>query len=186
MGRRHTRSTVDRQIPDAAAALARAVDSGATVFGAINEVAASTPPPVGADLRRVVVAVDRGAPLDAVLGGWAAARRIEGVTLLAAALRIGHAEGGDVASGLDAVASSVSDRLDVEDEARSLSTQARSSAIALTLLPPLGAGAFALLDPQVATTLVATTLGRMCLVGGVVLDVAGWMAMRALTARVLR
>jgi len=162
------------------------VDSGATVVEAVTEVAPTTPPPLGDDLRRVVVAIERGAPLDTGLGGWVAARGVEGVTLLAAALRIGHAEGGDVASGLDAVAAAVSDRLGVEDEARSLGTQARSSAVALTLLPPLGAGAFALLDPAVATTLVATTLGRACLVGGVLFDLAGWMAMRALTARVLR
>lgn len=186
MRRRELRPQIDRQVPEIAAALARAVDSGATVRGAIAEIATVAPPPIGDDLRRVVVATDRGVPLDTVLGGWVAARAVEGVTLLAAALRIGHAEGGDVAGGLDAVTAAVSDRLDVEDEARSLGTQARSSAVALTLLPPLGAGAFVLLDPEVATTLVATTIGRVCLVGGVALDAAGWMAMRALTARVLR
>lgn len=186
MARRGTAPRMDRQVPDLAGALARALDSGATVVGAIAEVAPVAAPPLGDDLRRVAVAVDRGMPLDSVLGGWVAARDVEGVALLAAALRIGHVEGGDVASGLDAVAAAVSDRLDVEEEARSLGTQARSSAVALTLLPPLGAGAFALLDPRVATTLLATTVGRACLAVGIVLDVTGWIAMRSLTARVLR
>jgi tight adherence protein B len=186
MGRRDVGELTDRQVPEVAAALARAVDSGATVHGAIAEVAGGAAGPLGDDLRRVVVATERGVPLGSVLDGWAGARDVEGVTLLAAALRVGHAEGGDVASGLDAVAAAVSDRLDVEDEARSLGTQARSSAVALTLLPPLGAGAFALLDPEVARTLVATTLGRACLLGGVVMDLLGWLAMKALTARMLR
>lgn len=177
---------LDRQVPDVAVALARAVDSGATVVGAVEEVAPVTAPPIGDDLRRVVAVVRRGAPLEVALRAWSSARSVEGVALLAAALRIGAAEGGDVASALDVVAAVVADRLDVEDEARSLSTQARSSAVALTLLPPVGAGAFALLDPAVATTLTATNAGRWCLTAGVGLDAAGWLAMRALTARVLR
>jgi tight adherence protein B len=124
--------------------------------------------------------------VDASLGRWARHAGSAEVDLLVGAAQLGHRHGGDLAAGLDTVAASLLDRAEVADEARALSTQARTSAAALVGLPPFGAACFCLLDPAVATTLFTTLGGWCCLVGGVVLDAGGAWWMVRMVDRALR
>ena len=80
---------------------------------------------------------------------------------------------------------SLLDRVEVADEARALSAQARSSAVVLVALPPFGAACFCLLDPAVAATLFTTPFGWGCLVAGAALDGVGAWVMRRMVAGAL-
>ena len=164
---------LERQLPTVATALARSVRSGATLSHALGEVAAGTVPPVRHDLDGLLVAVGRGVALDHALVQWERRRRTHSVTLLVAACRLGLADGGELAAALDGVAVSLLDALEVADEARALSSQARSSAAVLVALPVLGAVGFSMVEPAVAAMLFTTRAGWLCVVVGVGLDVAG-------------
>ncbi len=174
-----------RSLPTVAASLARNVRTGSTLLGALDEVAHTTPPPWGDELRSVLRAVERGVGLDDALAGWADESASHAVELLVAAARFGHREGGDLAAALDGAAVSLLDACDAVDEARALTSQARSSAAVLVALPVLGAVLFCLLDPSVAHTLTMTAPGRLCLLAAVVLDGAGaWVMGRLVRAAV--
>ena len=78
--------------------------------------------------------------------------------------------GGRAADAIDGLASSLRHRLDAVAEARSLSAQARLSAVVVGAAP-LGYLAFsAMVDPGAVTALVATGVGRVCLVVGLGLE----------------
>lgn len=172
-------SRLQRQLPGIAASLARSLRSGATLRVALEEVAAGVDAPARDDLEQMLRGARSGIALDAVLGDWARARRSSSVDLLVAACRFGHAEGGDPAAALDGAAVSLLDGIEVVDEARAVSSQARTSAAVLVALPVLGAIGFSLLDPSVAATLFATTPGLVCLVLGLSLDALGaWVIAR--------
>ena len=165
--------SLERQLPTVATALARSVRSGATLPHALGEVAQGTEPPVRHDLDELLTAVRRGLRLDHALVRWERRRRAHSVSLLVAACRLGLVNGGELAAALDGVAVSLLDALEVADEARALSSQARSSAAVLVALPVVGAVGFSLVEPAVATMLLTTRAGWLCLVVGVGLDLAG-------------
>lgn len=177
------------QLPSVVAGVARSVRGGCTLVDALGHAAAAVAVPgseLATDLHDVVAAVGRGWTLDDALEGWASRRRDPSVDLFVAACRLGHAGGGDLAAALDGAALSLSDRVDLEDEARSLATQARTSAAVLAALPVLGAACFALLDPSVARTLLATPAGWVCLLAGGALDALGALVMRRMVRGALR
>jgi tight adherence protein B len=170
---------LERQLPGVAASLARSLRSGATLPVAVDELARSIDAPARDDLAHVLRASRAGVPLDDALSNWASARRSRSVDLLVAACRFGHAEGGDPAAALDGCAVSLLDGIEVADEARAVSSQARASAAVLVALPVLGALGFSVLDPSVAATLCTTTPGLVCLVLGLLLDGTGaWVIAR--------
>jgi tight adherence protein B len=165
--------SLERQLPTVATALARSVRAGASLHLAVGEVATGTTPPVRGDLDELLGAVGRGVGLDDALVQWERRRRSHAVTLVVAACRLGLADGGELAAALDGVAVSLLDTLEIADEARALSSQARSSAAVLVALPVLGAVGFSMVEPAVASMLLTTRAGWLCLVVGVGLDVAG-------------
>lgn len=170
---------LDRQLPAVAASLARSVRSGATLLVAIEELADGIDPPVRHDLAALLQRARAGVALDAALTDWRRHRASRSVDLLVAACRFGYAEGGDLAAALDGCAVSLLDAVEVADEARAASSQARASAGVLVALPVLGAAGFAMLDPSVATTLLTTVPGLTCLVVGLGLDALGaWVIAR--------
>jgi len=183
---KRTDRLLDQQLPGVAAGLARSVHSGATLLVAIEELAELAVAPSGKDLATVASSARRGSSLDAALAQWQQSRRGTSVDLLIAACRFGHTEGGNLAAALDGAAVSLLDRIEVADEARALSSQARSSAAVLVVLPLLGAAGFSALDPAVAVTLFSTAAGWVCLILGLSLDALGaWVLARMVRSALL-
>ena len=132
--------------------------------------AASGAGAVATDLRRVRTRTQLGLPLAQALAGWPADHDAPGVRAAAGALAVASTMGGRAADAIDGLASSLRHRLDAVAEARSLSAQARLSAVVVGAAP-LGYLAFsALVDPGAVTTLIDTGVGRVCLVVGLVLE----------------
>lgn len=177
IGERSTRRRRERELPAVAAALGRSVRSGSTLVTAFDDLSRSVPSPLDRELADVVRLVGRGRPLDEAMDRWVESTGSESVALLAAGCRFGLRDGGDLAAVLDGVAITLLDRIDTEDEARALTSQARASAAMLIALPLFGAAAFCLLDPRVATTLFSTGPGRLCIVVAVLLDGAAALVM---------
>lgn len=143
-------------------------------------------PPIRAEVELVLDLVAGGTRLDVALAAWRRARRIPSLDLLVAACQLAGRDGGDLAGALEAASVSSADRLEVEDEARALATQARTSAWALAVLPCVGCAMFCLLDRDVARTLFATPLGWVCIVSGVLLNALGAGALQLMVTRALR
>lgn len=177
-------AALEAALPAVAAQVGRDLRAGSSLLDAIERAASVAEGPLHLDLRRVVGAARRGVPLVSVLDGWRLARRSEAVGLFAVACRFVHRHGGVAAPAFDGVATSLADRLEVADELRSLTAQARLSAWVLAALPVVGTVGFSLLDPGVLRVLLTTRAGGACLFTGAVLEAAGVVVVRRLVASV--
>ncbi|HEY3670484.1 MAG TPA: type II secretion system F family protein [Acidimicrobiia bacterium] len=156
-------------LPSALEQVAAELRGGGTVAAAVDRLATQRGA-VSADLRRVHVRTQLGLPLADALAGWPVDHDAPGVRAAAGALAVATTMGGRAADAIDGLASSLRHRLDAVAEARSLSAQARLSAVVVGAAP-VGYLAFsAMVDPGAVTTLVATGVGRVCLVVGLGLE----------------
>jgi tight adherence protein B len=170
-------------LPAAVSDLARSVRAGATLELALRELAPTTEGVLETELAGAVALLDRGHEIDRVLRVWGRASHIDGVALLVAACRFSLDRSVALERALDGVAAALLDRVEVDDEVRALASQARTSAVVLVALPPVGAVLFGVLDPDFASVLLSTAAGRSCLVGGLALDATGAWASRRLVQR---
>ena len=191
---RHHRRQRDRRVreqlalllPQLAADLARSVRGGATLPVALDDAARAASEPLRGELEAVVGSMQRGRTADQALRAWADRSLGAGVTLLVRSCRFGTHHGGDLAAALDGVAATLLDELELADETRALTAQARGTAAVLVALPPLGAAVFVLVDPRVGHTLLFTAGGTVCLCVGLALDAAGAAVARTMVRAATR
>ncbi len=168
-------------LPAALEQVAAELRGGGTVAAAVDRLA-DAGGAVAVDLRRVHVRTQLGLPLADALAGWPADHDAPGVRAAAGALAVATTMGGRAADAIDGLASSLRHRIDAVAEAHSLSAQARLSAVVVGAAP-LGYLAFsAMVDPGAVTALVATGVGRVCLVVGLGLEALAGLWIR----RILR
>ncbi len=168
----------DAQLPEAFERLAVATRSGRSIRAALEEVAASTPPPLGPELSAATVAIAAGAPVEQALEAWAGDDPTPDLLLATTALALGARAGGEVARACDRVAATLRERRELRAEARALSTQARASAGVLTVAPMAFAALVSTIEPGVLAFLLTEPAGLACLATGLALDGLGaaWMA----------
>ncbi len=177
---------VARALPGTLEALARSLRAGLSMRAAIGDAARSAEGPLARDLQAMVVRLDRGDSLNGVLGRWIRERdRVRGVVLAGAAMMLAAEAGGSIARVIDGVADTVRAELAVQAEVRSLAAQAEASALLIAGLPVVFGAVAGLADPATLGFMTSTGIGRLCLVGGVVLDVGGFVWMRRITGRIV-
>jgi tight adherence protein B len=175
----------DAQLPEALERTASALRAGVSLGGALEAAAAASPPPLGDELAAMLASVDGGRPLAAALDEWAERATTPPVRLAATALALGAEAGGAVARAVDGVAATLRDRRTVAAEASALATQARASAALIAAAPLAFAALVSAADPGAAAMLFTTSVGLLCLTGGLALNTAGvlWMARIVRTTR---
>ena len=168
----------DAQLPEAFERMAVSLRAGRSVGRAIDEIAATSPPPLGAELASVASAIAAGAPLEAALAAWAEPEPTPDLLLATTALGLGARAGGEVGRACDRVAATLRERRELRAEARALATQARASAGVLTIAPLAFAALVSAIDPGVVGFLLTDPAGLACLAVGLALDGIGaaWMA----------
>ena len=172
--------SAEAALPAVLEAVARGLRSGGSLRQAVAEAAAEIPGPLGAELRLVAAAADRGTPLVDALEAWGTRSPSQGVRLAVAALCLGAETGGAQARAVDGVAATLRERLAVAGEVRALTSQTRASML-LIAAAPLAFCAFAsATDPRTSMFLFRTPAGWACLAAGIGLDTVGALWMRRL------
>ncbi|HEX6418627.1 MAG TPA: type II secretion system F family protein [Acidimicrobiales bacterium] len=168
----------EAQLPLALEQLAASLRSGASLPVALDDVGRAADPPIGPELADLARAAAHGRPLRRVLDEWAVAHGDAGTRLAATALVLATVVGAAPARAIDGVAATVRERLDLAAERRALATQARTSALVLSVAPAGFAVVLVATDTAAGRFLVGTPAGLLCLVAGIALDAAGawWMA----------
>lgn len=164
--------------------VARELRAGRNLHGALAAAAAAHPAAVG--LRAALRRADSGEALLVALDRWAQGLAHPDGDLVRAVLGFGTATGGSLAQALDRAAATLRERASRRQEIRVLTAQARLSAVVLALAPVGFVFVVSTIDRSGAGVLFTTTLGRVCLVAGILLDGAGFIWMRHLAERVQR
>ncbi|WP_419918504.1 type II secretion system F family protein [Candidatus Poriferisocius sp.] len=175
---RHRRDRVlEAQLPGFLEAIARGLRTGLQLGPATMEAASSTPPPLHDEVAPLAAELRRGLRSADVFERWAHRRPGSGAGLAAAAMAFAATAGGARARAIDGVAATLRDRAALNLETRSLTSQARISAMMIAALP----AGFMLLSAGVgdsaASFLFTTRLGLVVLAIGLGLDAIGalWM-----------
>ena len=168
-------------VPGVVEQIASELRAGGTIATAVASLGRGDGP-LAADFATVDARLALGAPMPDALAAWAQQRRAAGVDVVAGALAMCASVGGRSADALDALASSLRDRLAVVAEARALSAQARMSALVIGAMPLLYIAWSAMGDRRALTALTGTAVGRTCVVIGIALEIVGALWMR----RILR
>ena len=177
-GRRRAR-LIAAAVPETLERVGAELRAGGTVATALATLA-NGDGPLAPDLARLESRVRLGASLPDALEAWARERTTAGVEAAAGALALSATVGGRAADALDALASSLRDRLGVAAEARALSAQARYSAWVIGIAPIGYIVASAAIDPRSLHDLIGTGAGRSCALLGIALEVMGAMWMRGI------
>ncbi|MDE0216335.1 MAG: type II secretion system F family protein [bacterium] len=175
---RHRRDRViEGQLPGFLEAIARGLRSGLQLGPAAVEAASSAPAPLCHEVAPLAAELQQGIRSADVFERWASRRPHSGTGLAAAAIAFAATAGGARARAIDGVAATLRDRAALELEVRSLTSQARASAMMIAVLPV----GFMLLSVGVGDDgtgfLFTAPLGLSILALGLGLDVLGglWM-----------
>lgn len=172
------------ELAGALEALARSLRTGASLTTALGEAGASARGPVGDELAAVSGRVGAGESLSQAMAWWGATTSIGGAAMAAAALGLGSEAGGAQARAVDAVASTLRQRLAAADQVRALASQARASAAVIGLAPLAFGLLAAATDDHTARFLLRSVPGCIVLVAGLGLDLAGALWMHRITGSV--
>ena len=174
---RHRRARqITAAVPDVLDRIGAELRAGGTIASAVAGVAGGDGP-LAADFARIELRSRIGATSEDALAAWARERPVPGVGAAAGALALCATVGGRAADALEALSSSLRDRIAVVAEAEALSAQARMSALVIGGVPFAYLGWSALVDPAGLATITGTAVGRFCFGVGVALELVGlwWM-----------
>ena len=178
--RERYRRSVERSVPDVAAAIADAISGGHSVRGALAAVAESLDGPSAAELARVAADLELGASTANALGALRARVQSERVGSLSTALLSQQVAGGDIAAVMRRLAAAAAERDRVDDEARAATTQARFTGLLVVALPA-GAALFAeLLQPGFISRVLSEPASAAMLVVAAGLQLVGFAVIRRL------
>ena len=132
---------LERQLPDAADMISRALRAGHAFSGAIGMVSAEFAEPMGGEFRITFDEINYGVPIGEALMNLASRVPIDDLRYFVIAVLIQRESGGNLAEVLDGIASLIRERLKLFDKVRVLSAEGKLSAWVLGLLP-FGTGGF--------------------------------------------
>jgi len=147
--RRQKRMRVlERQLPEAADMISRALRAGHSFSSAIGMLGNEFAEPMSGEFRIVSDEINYGVTLNEALMNLATRVPVHDLRYFVIAVLIQRETGGNLAEILDSIASLVRERMRLFDKVRVLSAEGRMSAWVLGLLPFVAAGAMQLLNPS--------------------------------------
>jgi tight adherence protein B len=174
------RTAIDGQLLDAVTAIASSLRSGRSLGQALTTAADEADDPLSTVLADTAHAASLGVPMDEALDRFADAVGGSDVRLVSGVLKVHRRTGGALAASLDDVARTLADRREAARELRSLTAQARLSAVILGLLP-LGFFLFlSVVAPRDVESAYRTTAGASAIGIGVALQGAAFVWIRRL------
>jgi tight adherence protein B len=134
--------------------------------------------PAAAELRTVAAELALGDRTDEALERWRARAGHAAYDALAAAIMLQRESGGDLAGLLRGLAAALEEHVRAEADARTLTAQARFTALIVALLP-LAAGCLAeLASPGYVASLITRPFSAILIATSLSLQLLAWLAVR--------
>ena len=172
------RRLLQRQLPDAASALATALRSGLSLSQALEQVVRHQPRPINQEFSLMMREHRIGVPLDRALASMADRIHLRDVDLLVSTLAIARDLGSGLAEALERYAHSVRRRLALEERIRALTAQGRLQGVVMGLLPIFLAAALMFIDPVWMQPLFHTPEGWLTIGVVIALEWVGFLLIR--------
>lgn len=166
------------QLPETLQLLSGSLQAGYGFVQALDTVAKESPTPTSSEFSRVLTEARLGMPLEDALDEMADRVGGEDFRWVVLAINIQRQVGGNLASLLTTVSNTLRERERVRRQIKVLSAEGRLSAIILTALPFVLFGYLSLVNPGYIAELTTTTIGKIMMVGSLILIAIGALWMR--------
>jgi tight adherence protein B len=179
--RRRYRRSVERALPEVAAAVADSLATGRSLRASLPAAAISLDGPPAVELARLGAELELGAPTPAAVEAWRRRMRSARVDAFAAALLSQRLAGGDLAGLLRRFAEGAAERDRVADDARSATAQARFTGLLVVAMPSGGALFAELIQPGFFAKVLGAPSAAILIALAASLQLAGFVAIRRLS-----
>jgi len=180
--RRYVRK-LDEQLVPGIQTLASGVRAGLNLVQAIELVGRDGPMPLRNEMNHLLQEYEYGVGLDEAMGNAAARIGSSDYRLLFAALQTHRERGGNLGQTLDRIADSIREIQRLEKRLESLTAQGRATARWLGVMPVVVLGLlYVLVDPAGVKQVMQDDIGKLLLLGVVVLNVLGFLWIRKIMA----
>ncbi|HMN79041.1 MAG TPA: type II secretion system F family protein [Burkholderiaceae bacterium] len=170
------------QLPDLMLLTAGGLRAGASLWQSLAQTSAELPQPARQEIDLMLREQRLGLSLERALAGLEARMNVEEMRMLAAAFRISHETGGNLAETLESLAEATRRKLTLEAKIRALTSQGRLQGWVMGLLPPVLGLVLFQIDPQAMSGLFTTPVGLGVCVAVVVLQVLGFHFVRRIVS----
>jgi tight adherence protein B len=180
--RRKRTAAFEEQLPDAMTAVANSLRAGLALPQALAQAARESKAPMSEELQRIVDEYDHGTPLGQAFENARLRIRHREFDLCVAAFRVGEKQGGDTTKVFDQISSAVREIRRLEEKIRTATTQGRSSARFMSLMPAVFLLLLYVMDAESANLLFTTTIGTVVLSIVILFNFVGHLWIRRLLA----
>ena len=171
----------ERQLPDVAGLLGRAIRAGHPLSAGIRMVSEELPAPAADEFRQLFEETRFGIPFEESLLSMVDRIPVIDLRLMATAMLIQREVGGNLAEMLERVAETIRERFRLRKQIRVLTAEARLSALVLFLLP-VGTGVMIhVVNPTYMAPLYQEHAGRLMIAGMLFLEMIGFFWLRRIT-----
>lgn len=165
---------LSKQLPEALDMMARSLRAGHSLAAAFRLVATELPEPISVEFARAFEEQRLGSPLEKAVREMSARAPSNGdLKILAASTVIQKETGGNLAELLDGISRTVRERYRFFGKLRTLTAEARISALIVSLLPLAMAAFLVTTQPDYMVRLLDNSMGRTILAGGLAAWVVG-------------
>jgi tight adherence protein B len=179
--RRRYRRSVERALPEVAAAVADSLAAGRSLRASLPTAAGSLDGPPAVELARLGAELELGALTVDAVEGWRRRMRSPRVDAFATALLSQRMAGGDLAGLLRRFAAGAAERDRVADDARSATAQARFTGLLVVAMPSGGAIFAELIQPGFLAKVLGAPASAVLVALATSLQLAGFVAIRRLS-----
>lgn len=138
----------EEQLEDVLTLLTGALRAGYSLLHALNLVVDEIPPPASEEFRRVIREVGLGLSLTEALENLVERVDSRDLELMVAAIAIQQEVGGNLATILDTISETIRERVRIQGEIRTLTTQQKMTGYILALLPVIVGVVLYLINPE--------------------------------------
>jgi len=176
------------QLPDVLTMLVGALRAGYSFLQSLNVITEEMPPPASEEFRRVVQEVGLGLSLEEALANMVRRMESDDLDLIVTAVNIQQEVGGNLATILETISTTLRDRMRIHRRIRTITAQQRLTGYVLAFMPFVVAGILLVINPTYMLPLfqtkpVACLPSMICLpIGSVILVVLGFIVIRRIVS----
>jgi tight adherence protein B len=163
----------DQQLPEALSMIANSLRSGYSFLQAMDVVSREMPEPVAKEFSYVLKETRVNIPLDEALANLVQRVKSADLDLVVTAVLIQRQVGGNLSEVLDKIGTTIKERIRLQGEIRTLTTQGRFSGWIVSLLPIALAVLFQMVNPGYLIPMITHPIGWMLLTIGVIMQGIG-------------
>ena len=172
----------EAQLPDSLAMVSGAMRAGASLNIALESLVKEQPAPISQEFELLLKEQRLGVDFDESLKAMEDRIPIPDFSMLVTALRINREVGGNLAETMESLGETLRKKAMMEGKINSLTAQGKLQGIVMTALPILLGFLLNIMEPEAMSKLWTTTIGYGVMVVIVVMEVMGYLMIRAITS----